>query len=202
MKRALTRMILAALLATVLCPRLQAHESPVDQVSRTLRLWVEGDRLRLRYEERVSERCALLELLAMDRNRNGIVQDGEQRTFFAAKARQVASRLQARMDGAPLELEVREPVTLRRGWRQVYEFQIPLAAVPGGAHVLRIADRNNQMRPGPFQWMIGRPVDLGERSAAPGRAQLRAQSSAVAAPELAQPDLPELELVLDFEAGK
>ena len=58
------------------------------------------------------------------------------------------------------------------------------------------------MRPGPFQWTIGRPADLGERNAAPGRAQLRAQSSTVAAPELAQPDLPELELVLDLEAGK
>lgn len=138
--------------------RLQAHESPVDLVSRTLTLWVEGERLRVRYEEQVSERNALLELYAMDRNRDGSIQDDERDAFLTEKAKRLAEQM--KFSGATAKLTPTGPVVLRRGWRQVYEFTTDASAFGRGPHSLTLVVMGSRQRPGPFQVTIGRPRDL------------------------------------------
>lgn len=170
MKRTLRCLVTIGVLALGCCLRLQAHESPVDPVSRTLTFWAEGDRLRVRYEEQVSERSALLELYAMDRNRDGVIQDGERDAFMGDKAKKLAGLLTVRIAGAPLDLAPVGPVVLRRGWRRIFEFEASLAAIAAGTHRIELSDMNSRFRPGPFQWTVGRPADLGAKGASPGRA--------------------------------
>jgi len=157
-----TRMMAAALaLAFGCCPRVQAHESPVDPVSRSVTLWIEGDRLRVRYEEQISERSALLELYAMDRNRNGIIQDDERDAFLGEKAKRLAGQLRlSEVSGPAVKLTPTGTVTLRRGWRQVYEFVTDVSVFGRGPHNLTLTVSGSLQQPGPFQATIGRPRDL------------------------------------------
>jgi hypothetical protein len=161
------------------CGRVQAHESPVDPVSRTLTFWVDGIRLHIRYEEQISERSALLELHAMDRNRDGIVQDRERDSFLADKASRLAEGLKIQGGSVSLKVTSDGPVALRRGWRQVYSFAADLSAIPTSLLRIRLSDLNSHLRPGPFRWTIGRPSDLPATEGAPAAriTALRAGSS-------------------------
>lgn len=157
---------------------LPAHESPVDPVSRSLTFWMEGDRLRLRYEVQISERSALLELYAMDRDRNGVIQTSEQDAFLTDKARQLAERMKLQGEMTSLKLTPVGPVVLRRGWRQIYEFEAELSALPSSTHRLTLSDTNSRFRPGPFQWKIRHASDLPAQGAPPRRGRtLRSGSS-------------------------
>ncbi|MCJ8332475.1 MAG: hypothetical protein MJH11_21140 [Lentisphaeria bacterium] len=173
MRRTLTTVWLSGLLSLGIVSTLSAHESAVDRVSRNLRLWIEGDHLRIRYEEQISERSALLELHVMDRNRDGSVQDKERVSYLLAKAKLAASRLRIQIDGKPLVLTPMGPVDLRRNWRQVYHFQAPLADVLAGDHVFQLTDHNSQMRPGPFLWTLGPSKAVEAKMKGPRIASLR-----------------------------
>jgi len=158
------------------CGRLPAHESPVDPVSRTLTFWTEGMILRIRYEQRISERTALLELHAMDRNRDGIIQESEKEAFMADKARRLAEGLKLQADTVSLTLTPVGSVVLRRGWRQVYEYKTDLSMV--SSHRVTLHDTDSRLRPGPFRWTIGRPADVAAKGASAGSTvTLRAGSS-------------------------
>ncbi len=160
MKRVLSLSAAISVLVLGSCLQLQAHESPVDSVSRTLTFWTEGSRLRMRYEQQISERSALLELHAMDRNRDGIIQDNEKETFMSDKARRLADGLKIAAESVSLKLTPVGPVVLRRGCRQVYEFETDLSIIPSSIYRLVLSDMNSRVRPGPFQWTILRPADL------------------------------------------
>ena len=160
MKRVLRMAI--GILALGCCTHLLAHESPVDQIPRSLSLWVEGDRLQVRYEEQLSERSALLELYAMDRNRDGVVQDSERDAFLDEKVRQLIERLRLSGTTTPRDAKLKPvgSVVLRRGYRQVYEFEIDTSAFERGPHNFTLTVLDSRHRPGPFQATIGRPSDL------------------------------------------
>lgn len=169
MKHESTTVLLSCLLPAVICLTARAHESPIERVDRMLRLWTGNERLHLRYEEAYSERSALLELHAMDTNADGIIQDKERRTYFAAKANGMAAHFDVRVGNA-----IRKPVpagnvVLRRGWRQVYNFSVPLKAAPAGTTTLRVAIRGMHVQPGEFQWTIG----AGSKEATPPRSGQR-----------------------------
>lgn len=178
MRRGLRVGMVAGVLLSGCCLQLQAHESPVDPVSRTLTFWVQGDRLRLRYEVQITERSALLELRAMDRNRDGAIQDSERDDFMADKARRLAERLNLSMGSTPMKLTPIGSVALGRGWRQTFEFEATFSNLASGSYNLEFSDRNSWLRPGPFQWTIGRPADLPPKGPSDaGSAVLRAGPS-------------------------
>lgn len=161
MRRTVRTMAAIGILAIGCGLRLQAHESPVDQVSRTLTLWMENDRLRVRYEEQISERNALLELYAMDRNRDGIIQNDEEDAFLTGKAKRLAGQITlSESSGPAVKLIPAGPVVLRRGLRQVYEFAADVSGFGRGPHNLTLVVLGSRQRPGPFQATIGRPRDL------------------------------------------
>ena len=201
MRRTVITVVLSSLLIAGASSLLQAHESPVDLVGRKLRMWIEGDWLRVRYEEQLSERSALLELHVMDLNRDGTIQDDERSSYLTDKARLAAERLQMRLDDTPIALTPLGPVECRQGWRQVYDFRVALTNVTTGTHALRLTNRYSNTRPGAFQWAVGRPVELVARGVAPGRATLRAKPKPPSDTPYGDDALLEVEFQLDMAEG-
>lgn len=199
LKKALPFALVSSLLVAWLCTLLPAHESPLDVLTRTLRFWVQGDQLFLRYEEKVSERSALLELHAMDRNRDGIVQDEERDMYLGEKARKLVTRLHLRVAETPLTLTARGPVALRRGWRQIHDFQVSLAALPRGVHTLQMSDDNARMRPGQVSWTIGSPEAPGKETASRPMAKLSSKPRSGGKADLGDSNV--LEFILEIPEG-
>ena len=173
MKPESTTVQLSCLLMAVIVSTVRAHESPIERVARMLRLWTGDGVLHLRYEEAYSERSALLELHAMDTNADGIIQATEQRTYFAGKADGMAAHFDVRVGNAVLKAVPDGDVVLRRGWRQVYNFSVPLTAIPAGTNALRVAIRGLHIQPGEFQWTLG----AGPEAGAPPRSGQRSGPS-------------------------
>ena len=201
MKHGTSIVLLSCVLAMATCAALRAHESPVERVERMLRVWTEGDQLRLRYEERYSERSALLELHAMDANGDGTIQDTERSDFLADKALQMAAHFRVQVANTSIQCVPVGRVALHRGWRHVYDFSSPLTATPTGTSALRIAIRGLHVQPGEFQWTIGRGKEGDALPRPEGEAKLRVAPTAMRARDAnRQPELIELDFVLDIGA--
>jgi hypothetical protein len=128
-----------------------AHESPVDHVTRTLRLWVGEGRLHLEYRLQISERAALVQLHRMDADQDGVISDVERDTYFGAEARRLAGKLQLAIDDRPVSLLPERRVRLDPQLGQTFTFAAPLAGRPPGRHPARLVDQESRFSPGPFR---------------------------------------------------
>ena len=70
-----------------------AHESPIDHVDRLVKVWLADDGLHLSYRMRISERQALLQLRAVDTDRDGKISSTESGTFFKSHGEKIAGYL-------------------------------------------------------------------------------------------------------------
>lgn len=160
------------ILPAILClPAIgRAHDSPMDHLRRELRLWVENGNLRLRYRLQLSERSALLQLHAMDRNRDGKITLPERQRFFAAFSRELASLLKITVAGKPLPLQPVGAVKFDPRFGQTYEFKAPLAGAGPGRHAGRLGDLYSRRYPGAFHYYptLGSRVEVAEKPEATG----------------------------------
>ncbi|MBM4148935.1 MAG: hypothetical protein FJ224_07815 [Lentisphaerae bacterium] len=181
MKRESRTVLLSCLVMAMVFSAAQAHESPVERVGRMLRIWTDGSRLWLRYEAEYSERSVLLELHAMDANGDGAIQNEEQTAFLTTKANALAEHFRVRIGDASLTPTHAGPVVLKRDWRQICDFSVPITDVPAGTNDLRLTIQGMHVQPGEFQWTIGR----GEKEDGPipseGKASLSARKAQPAA---------------------
>ena len=179
--------VLALSLMALLRPAISdAHESPVDHVGRTLRMWVEGDRLHLEYRLQLTERAALLQLARIDTDRDGKISDAEREAFFAGFASQLAGRFHVQIDGRPLELQPDASVQLDPGLGQTYRFTAPIASLATGKHAGQFIDDYSRAYPGPYRW---------RQVPATNRVTILLPDPAATQPTQSHPDI----LVLDFE---
>ena len=129
-----------------------AHDSPMDHLRRELRMWVEDGNLQLQYRLQLSERSAMLQLHAMDRNGDGNITLPERQRFFTAFSRRLASLLRLTVAGRPLALAPVGEVRSDPRFGQTYEFAASLADVKAGRHAGRLADLYSRRYPGAFYY--------------------------------------------------
>ena len=129
-----------------------AHESPVDHVERTMSMWIADGRFMLSYRLAISERSALLELHAMDTDRDGKISDAERDAYFLARARWLASQVKIEMDGVAVPLSPVGRVTLDPQFGQSYLFEGPADQFKPGKHTGRLVDDYARKYPGYYRY--------------------------------------------------
>lgn len=200
MKRmALIISILTVVLNASLPMRPAAHESPVDHVSRKLWIWVQGEHLHLRYEEQLGERAAMLELHAMDRNRDGSIQASERKAFFLDKRTALANDLKLNFEGENLQLQPSEKVLLKPNWRQLYCFHAKIGSLEPGKRKGRLIDRHSRKYPGFYTWKAQPPEDVVAAAKEKPGAEAMAALAIKAAPKPTAKDKHEDTMVWEFE---
>ncbi|GMV79202.1 MAG: hypothetical protein AMXMBFR7_03860 [Planctomycetota bacterium] len=130
----------------------QAHESPVDHVTRTVRMWIADGNLELTYEMQLSERAALMELHGMDRSGNGAIEPAERKAWFEAQAKRLAGQLKGELAGAELEFAPVGDVALKPDFRQLYRFRAKTRPLAFGTHKGRLLDHFSRSYPGVYRW--------------------------------------------------
>ena len=152
--------VLLVLVLAVVGPA-RAHESVLDHAERELTLWVAGGALHLRYRLQPSERAAVMDLVAMDRDRDGRIAPAEHAAFAAARHQELAALLALTFDGVAVPLAPAGAVTRDAALGQTYEFT---AALPPTAATVKVAavlrDGYSRRYPGPGVVRAGGP---GER---------------------------------------
>src|SRR4051812_7055021 len=98
--------LILAIAVVLLAPiRPLAHESPVDHVDRSIRIWIDGETIFLCYKLQLSERAAMMQLKDMDTDADGVVSNRERDAYFAAFSANLAKQLRVQIDERALELK-------------------------------------------------------------------------------------------------
>ena len=121
-----------------------AHESPIDHVDRRLHFSVKGNDLVLQYSLRKTPRAALLEMRAMDENRDGRISPMERKQYFEARSRRLAGLLRLVERNKTMPFEVAGKVVLRPDFSQEFLFSAHL----NGAETLEFTDGFSRRYPG------------------------------------------------------
>ncbi len=150
MKRRAIPLVLFALLAFLVQP-IQAHESPVDHVGREIRLWWADGKVHVTYRLLLTERAALLQLGAIDRDHDGKISDDERRTYFSNFASDLAGQFQLTIEGKPVKLHTDGEVALDPALGQTYQFATDDIALPPGKHAAELRDSYSRAYPGPYR---------------------------------------------------
>jgi len=145
--------MLAALTILVSLPlRPLAHESPVDHVDRGIRIWIKGDSVFLRYQLQLSERAAMMQLIKIDENADGVASESERDSYFAAFAEALSKQLHLQIDGKMLNLKSDRKAHLLPQFRQVFTFSGTCGALPQGKHAGQLNDDYSRSYPGMYRW--------------------------------------------------
>lgn len=144
-------LILETLIA--LCSPCQAHESPMDHVERTLRLWVEGGRLHLSYRIELTERAVLMQFHRMNKDGNGSISQNEQTAYFQLFREELGNQLKVAISGRELPLRPEGEVRLSAGLRQTCTFSASLADLPAGKLSGELRDLYSQRHPGSYRYV-------------------------------------------------
>ena len=136
-------LIILALLACLAVVPVRAHDTGLSHSSRTLGITATERGYHLEYRVRVTPDVALLEMAAMDADRDGAISDGERDSWFTARGA-------ALLAGLNLTWDSEETIPARlAGWSlgsaltQTYRFDVDCGPV-----ALRVEDRNFQSQPG------------------------------------------------------
>ncbi|MFP6887029.1 MAG: hypothetical protein VB997_05680 [Opitutales bacterium] len=121
-----------------------AHESPIDHVDRRLYFSVKGNDLVLQYSLRQTQRAALLEMRAMDENRDGLISPMERKRYFEARSRRLAGLLHLVESEKTMSFKVAGKVVLRPDFSQEFLFSASL----DGAVDLEFTDGFSRQYPG------------------------------------------------------
>lgn len=157
---------------------LQAHESPVDHIARTFRMWVEGSALYVAIRHEVSERHATLQVYAMDENADGEVTNDERSRFFHNLQRELSARLELHVAERAVSLEPDGMVGLDPSLGQTFRWRADLDGWAPGTYPARLVDRHSRDYSGMFRF------DPGESGSGIEKPRLADGRSAVAHPEL------------------
>jgi hypothetical protein len=130
-----------------------AHESPVDHVSREVRLWYADGRLHVSYRLLITERAALLQLHAMDIDRDGKISDDERREFFSNMASDLAGRFELKIGDRKLQLRPDGDVTLDPALGLTFTFVTDEISLPAGKHAGELTDLYSRAYPGPYRFL-------------------------------------------------
>ncbi|MBI2193944.1 MAG: hypothetical protein HYU36_18360 [Planctomycetes bacterium] len=144
----------------------RGHESPVDHVGRTVRLWYEGGKLHLAYRIEVTERAAMMQLHRMDRDGDAVIEEGERADYFRAVGQELAERFVLELDGKPLGIRPAGEVKLDAALGQTYIFEADMDDLATGRHAGVLTDGFSRSYPGPYRV---------ESSAGPGGRDARLQ---------------------------
>ncbi|MCJ8328679.1 MAG: hypothetical protein HRT89_00240 [Lentisphaeria bacterium] len=125
----------------------QAHESPIDHIDRLIKVWIEKDGLHISYQMHLSERQALLQLRAVDTDKNGQINGTEKATYFKSHGEKVASYLVLTLGKKRLPITLAEPVLLRANFSQRYHFVAPMDFKAGQTDLL-LTDNYSHLYPG------------------------------------------------------
>jgi len=155
-------LMLRSVLIVVLClcaSTTLAHESPIDHVDRKLRLSVDGDKLLLTYQLRLTQRAALLQLRSMDSDKNGRISENERDKFFQKTSRRLAKLIDAELDHGRLTFEPVGKVRLAADFSQTFQFAAPLGKLDSKkTREGVIRDRHSRSYPGSFVFQQQRPT--------------------------------------------
>ncbi|MDP6114271.1 MAG: hypothetical protein QGG53_20605 [Planctomycetota bacterium] len=130
-----------------------AHESPVDHVERTLRMWVKDGRLHLSYRIELTERSVLIQLHRMDRDGNGRISQSEKAEYFTPFREALAGQLEITIGERRLPMRPDGDVKLSPGLRQTYTFSSPLPAAQDGKVSGRLRDLYSARHPGTYRYV-------------------------------------------------
>jgi hypothetical protein len=142
-----------------------AHESPVDHVERTLRMWVKDGRLHFSYRIELTERSVLIQLHRMDKDGNGRISQSEKAEYFTTFRKAIAGQLEVTIGERRLPLRPDGDVKLSPGLRQTYTFSSPLPEALNGKMSGKLRDFYSARHPGTYRYVPKR--NSGLRVSAP-----------------------------------
>jgi len=153
---------MAVALALVLAVPLEplAHESPVDHVDRSIRIWISGETIHLSYQLQLSERAAMMQLTKMDSDADGVISERERDAYFSSFADALSKQLHLQIENRNLELKRDGKVQLQPQFRQVFTFTASCGTLAKGKHPGRLNDEYSRSYPGVYRW-DGPKVDVG-----------------------------------------
>jgi hypothetical protein len=93
----------------------------------------------------------MLQLKAMDIDRDGRVSEMERDTYFQRQAAELAGKLKLEIGSKSIELVADAPVELDPRLGQTYHFTAPLDLPAGGHLGCRLSDEHARYLPGPYR---------------------------------------------------
>jgi hypothetical protein len=134
------------------CLSVQAHEAPVDHLERELSMWIKDGKLWLSYRVQLPERAVMMQLHAMDKNRDGAVNDSERENYFERRASSIGSLLRISFGEAQYEMKPFGKVKLDPTFGQTYTFAIDVSQLDGREHSGVFVDLYSVKSPGAYRY--------------------------------------------------
>lgn len=173
-----------------------AHVAPsVDDNNRYLKLAVAPDRVRLVYTVFFGDVPGTSTRRAMDADRDGVLDESEQRAFSAQLGRELAARVALTVDERAVALRWQPAVVGGTGPGTAGAFSVDLVATaclaPAREHRVRLRDTFALPRPGETEVLLedGEGLALLDAKIGAARARGRLFRFAGAVPSLAEPGL-------------
>lgn len=132
-----------------------AHESPIDHVDRTLRLYVEAGQLYVRYNLRQTDRAAFLQLRSMDGDGDGRVNTAERERYLTDFAEHLARQLNAQFNDVPVDLRPVGQLKLNPDFSQTFLFVAKIGVLEPGIYRGQVEDHHSRSYPGSFTILGG-----------------------------------------------
>jgi hypothetical protein len=139
------------LLSTILLATrgsLGAHESPIDHIDWTISVGLVKRDLVIDYRMRMTPRAALLQLRAMDRNDDGLVNDEERSAYMGSIASQIRNRMILAVGEERLHVVERAPALMHPDLSNEFRFAARLVGIALGKHVVKLEDDYTRQYPG------------------------------------------------------
>ena len=143
-----TTLLLLLLLGAIAA---RAHESPIDHVERELDLSVKDGQLCLGYRLHYTDRALVMQLLAMDANGDGKLNDEERAAYFTDFAQKLADSFSVQVDGKSVKFKPVGSMHPDGRLGQTYDFAAPLGALTPGRHPGSLLDGYSREYPGPYR---------------------------------------------------
>ena len=126
-----------------------AHEAPIDHVDRTLRVEAKGETLHLHYRLHHTPRSVIMQMRAMDTDRNGSISEDERTRYFTGFAAELARSLVLRPAGKEtVSFHPTGDVTLRPDLSSEFGFAATLGGLATGTHHFVLTDKSSRKYPG------------------------------------------------------
>lgn len=166
----LRRLCAALALAPLLAgpPRTMAHESPIDHINRTIRFEIAENKLIVDYRIRLTPRAAILQLRAMDRDRDGTVfpdhgfpanGDPEYTSYFKALGARLANDLVLKDGDRRVAFAQQGNVALYPDLSNEYRFEADLGRLRSGVHTFMLRDNFSRRHPGSVRVRTATPKE-------------------------------------------
>lgn len=160
-RRAIARAVMAAVVMLGASSLGVAHESPVDHVNRQMQLWVAGGRLFVRYRIELTDRMAMMQLMAADLDGDGTVNDAEREALLRRLRERMRAGLRLEIAGQAVAWDHAEPVRLDARFGQTCVFATPVPANVAEGVSGQLSDESSREYPGAFRYLRRAEVPAG-----------------------------------------